>query len=118
MRVRLIPPLFAAVVVHVRRSPSLCRARAMPEFGLFHPRYAHMSISLPGDPSREATERDGLNTPPIMPDEPMWMTEAVGSPDGGDGGQGRGLGWRGGRRGPDGDRNNAGSSRPRTIAIV
>lgn len=73
-----------------------------------------MSASTPCDAGREATERDGLNTPPLLPDEPMWMSDSGGSPDGGEPTTGRGLGWRGGRRGGDADRGATGSSRART----
>lgn len=70
------------------------------------------------DPSQEATESDGLNTPPMMPDEPTWMTDVGGSADSGDSsGMGAGLGWRGGRRSSDGERHSSSmnSSRGRTL---
>lgn len=59
------------------------------------------------DLQREATERDGFNTPPMLPDEPTWMTDMGGSTDGGGGGGGivGGLGWRGIRRSNDVDKN-------------
>lgn len=57
----------------------------------------------------QASEMDVLNTPPQRPDEPLWMTEpSSGGSAGGDGGTGGGiLGWRGGRRNADGERNTS-----------
>ncbi|CAM9599982.1 unnamed protein product, partial [Ascophyllum nodosum] len=56
-------------------------------------RYEHMtSYSGPaggggegGGAGRDATERDGLNTPPRLPDEPAWMAQHPSAGDGEDG---------------------------------
>lgn len=63
------------------------------------------------DSGLDASERDGLNTPPGLPSEPSWMSEPV-LGEGGSGGAGGALGWRGGRR-ERGD--GGGGSRTRTM---
>ena len=69
-----------------------------------------------GGAGRDATERDGLNTPPRLPDEPAWMAQHPSAGDGEDGAGGRVLGWRGGRRSVEtAGRASAGGSRAGVI---
>lgn len=61
----------------------------------------------------DASERDGLNTPPGLPSEPSWMSD----PSLGEGGNGAGgaLGWRGGRRERGSGSGGGSGSRARTM---
>lgn len=89
-------------------------------------RYEHMAAdsssaggldpSGPGD--EDASEMDGLNTPPAagLPAEPSWMADEPslgGDAGGGSAGSGIALGWRGLRE--RGDGTGGGGSRTRTM---